>query len=266
MSQNGGGPAPLVLLDGSTGHELKERLGVSSFATAMFANVKQPELVTSVHADYVEAGCDVLTTNSFTLTPVALAEMTRTTGEDALPALLHAAASCATAAAATARGGRQVRIAGCLPPLNHCYLRELVPPAEEMVASYQKIVAELAPRVDLFLAETLCCSAEACAALQAATPSGKPCWLSLTMHDYLKADGSPPALRGGETVNKLLSALSSSKLTPRALLYNWCDKSSLAPKLPPLLFTHDRLLFTHDRMHRWPPWMSSSCVPSIPVS
>lgn len=146
----------MLLLDGSTGHELKERLGVlrtaeDSFATAMWANVKQPELVTAVHSDYVAAGCDVLTTNSFTLTPAALAGAGE--AEGGLATLLHAACRCASAAAATADGGRHVLVAGCLPPLRHCYLPELVPPADELADSYRQIVAELAPRVDLFLAE-----------------------------------------------------------------------------------------------------------------
>lgn len=213
---------PLRILDGSTGHELKERLGVlgtaaDSFSTAMYANTQHPDLVTSVHADYVAAGCDVLTTNSFTLTPAVL------TAAHELPALLHAACRCAGAAAATAGGGRQVLVAGCLPPLNHCYLPELVLPHEEMLAQYQLLVRELAPRVDLFLAETLCSSAEAHAALQAAAASAKPCWLSLTLHDHVDGGSSPPVrLRGGESVSETLASLRASKLAPTALLYNCC--------------------------------------------
>ena len=68
------------------------------------------------------------------------------------------------------------------------------------------------PQFHKFLAETLCCSAEASAALQAALPSGKPCWLSLTLHDYLELDGSPPPLRGGESIPQVLASLSASKL------------------------------------------------------
>ena len=56
-------PPPLLLLDGSTGHILKERLGVlgtadDSFDTAMFANATQPDMVTAVHSEYVAAGCE----------------------------------------------------------------------------------------------------------------------------------------------------------------------------------------------------------------
>ena len=85
---------PTRVLDGSMGHELKARGLSESFATAMLANAQQPELVTSIHAEYVAAGCDVLTTNSFLLTPAALAKY----GGGELAPLLHASCECARAA------------------------------------------------------------------------------------------------------------------------------------------------------------------------
>ena len=211
-----------LLLDGSMGHELKQRGVVRSFQDAMLANRDLADVVTAVHADYVAAGCDVLTTNTFTLTPEALADVGR---EAELPSLLHAACECARQAAAGS--SKTVLLAGSLPPLRHCYLRELCNSEADMVPLYTRIVQELAPRVDLFLAETLCCSAEARAALSAAAPSGKPCWLSLTLHDDVAASASqPPALRGGESVRELLSALTSrasgAPIVPKALLYNCC--------------------------------------------
>ena len=226
MAKNG-----LLLLDGSTGHELKARLDVlggadDSFSTVMRVNTEQPELITAVHSEYVAAGCDVLTTNTFTLTPRALEEAGSPAAE--LPPLLHAACRCAAAAAATAGGGRTVRIAGCLPPLQHCYLPELVPAEPELLDNYRCIVRELAPRVDLFLAETLCCSAEARAALTAAAPAGKPVWCSLTLHDD---ESGPPTLRGGERVGALIDALRSAQQLPAALLYNCCAPSVVSRAL-----------------------------------
>ena len=148
-----------------------------------------------VRAQFVAAGADVLTTNSFVVTPFALARgrapwdppsASEAPRPEELAELLHAAARCANDAAATATG-RQVLVAGCLPPLATCYRPEEVGPeqahqsrtiallarstshtithasgpAQEMAATYQRLVAELAPRVDLFLAETLSCTTEA---------------------------------------------------------------------------------------------------------
>uniref|UniRef100_A0A7S4B2K5 Hcy-binding domain-containing protein n=1 Tax=Chrysotila carterae TaxID=13221 RepID=A0A7S4B2K5_CHRCT len=178
--------------------------------SAMFANVDHPELVTSVHAEYVDAGVDVVTTNTFTLTPYALAPFAR---EGELATLLHAAARCASDAVAST--SRSVLIAGCLPPLGECYKAECVGDANEMVLTYSAICAELAPRVDLFLAETLTSSTEVIAARKAAGPSGKPFWASLTLKDECNA-----ALRGGETVYAALAALKMKP--PAAILFNCC--------------------------------------------
>ena len=215
----------LVLLDGSTGHELKARGVLASFEGAMLANLRQPDVVTAIHAEYVDAGCDIVTTNTFTLTPDELARQGR--GAELAP-LLHAACGCARAAADAAAGSRAVRVAGCLPPLQHCYLPELVKAPSEMVRQYEQIARELAPRVDLFLCETLCHSSEAIAALQATATLGKPVWTSFTLHDQTTG---PPTLRGDEYVGDAVAALENAKLAPQALLYNCCAPQVLTMAL-----------------------------------
>ena len=212
------------LLDGSMGHELKERGLTESFTTAMFANVTHPDLVASVHEEYVAAGCTILTTNTFVLTPNELAKVGRAAE---LPSLLHAACACASRAAATGSGRTPILVAGCLPPLQHCYLPELVGTEAAMRAAYEEIVQELAPRVDLFLAETLCSSVEARAALQAAAPTNKPCWCSFTLHDDTSG---PPTLRGGESIPQALAALDGAR-PPATLLFNCCAPQVVASAL-----------------------------------
>ena len=87
-----------------------------------------------VRTQFVAAGADVLTTNSFVVTPFALARgrapwdppaASEAPRPEALAELLHAAARCANEAAAMATG-RQVLVAGCLPPLATCYRPEEV--------------------------------------------------------------------------------------------------------------------------------------------
>ena len=215
----------VILLDGSMGHELKARGLTESFSTAMLANITHADLVTSIHAEYCAAGCTVLTTNTFTLTPH---EMEKAGRLAEMPSLLHAACDCARRAASTSGPGSQpVLVAGSLPPLRHCYLPELVGNEAEMRTLYDSLVRELAPRVDMFLAETLCSSVEARAALQAAAPTGKPCWLSFTLHD--DAAGAP-TLRGGEAVPAALAALEGVP-PPAALLYNCCAPSIVTTAL-----------------------------------
>lgn len=215
----------VLLLDGSMGHELKER-GVADFQAAMFANARQPDLVTSIHEEYVRCGCNVLTTNTFVLTPSELARAGCASSE--MRALLQAACECARRAASRAAGSQSVLVAGCLPPLQHCYLPELVGTEASMRAVYEEIAKELAPRVDLFLAETLCSTTEASAVLQATAPLGKPCWVSFTLHDDL---GGPPALRDGTGVAAAAATLGAAKSPPAALLYNCCAPQVVAAAL-----------------------------------
>ena len=230
MSAGRDDPSSLLLLDGSMGHELKARGLTDSFASAMLANRTHADLVTSVHAEYLAAGCDVLTTNSFTLTPSAMSAAGRAAE---LPELLRAACACASRAIAAGSGRRPARVAGCLPPLEHCYLPELVGDEAQMRGLYGELVREMAPRVDLFLAETLCSSVEARAALAAAAAAGKPCWLSLTLHDDF---AGPPTLRGGESLADALAAL-HGVAPPEALLVNCCAPtvvtSALSAMRPP---------------------------------
>lgn len=217
--------SPLLLLDGSIGHELKARGLSDSFQEAMFANYRQPDLVTSIHAEYVRCGCNVLTTNTFVLTPSELSKAGVATAE--LPSLLFAACDCARAAASSAPASQAVLIAGCLPPLHHCYLPELVGTEGDMRTVYEDIAKELAPRVDMFLAETLCSSVEANAVLQAVAPLGKPCWVSFTLHDDVSG---PPRLRDGTIIADALAALRGQP-APAALLYNCCSPQVVAAGL-----------------------------------
>ena len=55
-----------TILDGGMGHELKLR-GVSdgTFVAGLLANENNCSIVESIHEDYLDAGCDVITTNSF---------------------------------------------------------------------------------------------------------------------------------------------------------------------------------------------------------
>ena len=62
----------IIILDGGMGHELKLR-GVSdgTFLAGVLANEKKDcnndniDVVESIHEDYLVAGCDIITTNSF---------------------------------------------------------------------------------------------------------------------------------------------------------------------------------------------------------
>jgi len=59
----GGG---VVILDGATGTELERRgVPMDGQAWSATANLTHPDVVRSVHEDYIRAGADVIITNTF---------------------------------------------------------------------------------------------------------------------------------------------------------------------------------------------------------
>ena len=63
----------VLLLDGAYGTELMKRAGLGDVPPEVL-NVERPDVVESLHRDYVEAGSDVIITNTFGATPAKLAE------------------------------------------------------------------------------------------------------------------------------------------------------------------------------------------------
>jgi S-methylmethionine-dependent homocysteine/selenocysteine methylase len=180
---------PIVLLDGGMGQELAQRSS-RSLSPLWSAQVMldEPHLVTAVHRDFIEAGAQVITVNSYSATPQRLAR----DGDPGLFEPLHAAA---LSAARTAReeSGRNVRIAGCLPPLVASFHPDSVPDDATCLRDYRRIVAAQAEGVDHFLCETMSLAREARAATIAAAESHRPVWVAFTVDDE---DGT--RLRSGE--------------------------------------------------------------------
>ena len=179
----------IVLLDGGMGQALaqRSRRPVSPLWSAQVM-LDEPQLVTAVHRDFIAAGARVITVNGYSATPQRLAR----DGDPDLFEPLHAAALSA-AHQARDESGRDVRIAGCLPPLVASFHPDSVPDDATCLRDYRRIVALQAPGVDLFLCETMSLAREARAAAVAAAESGLPVWVAFTVDDE---DGT--RLRSGE--------------------------------------------------------------------
>lgn len=198
----------IVLLDGGMGQELIAR---SSQPASPLWSAKilldEPQLVADVHRDYVDAGATVLTLNSYAVTPQRLAAQ----GSEDLFETLQAQA-CEIVTRARDESGRDVAIAGCLPPLVASYHPEVSPRYEAALAAYRRIVAAQAEHVDLFLGETLASTVEASAAASAALESDLPVWISLTI-----ADDASITLRDGEPLAEGVAALRELGVDARLL-------------------------------------------------
>lgn len=182
-------PQRIVLLDGGMGQALalRSRRPVSPLWSAQVM-LDEPQLVTALHRDFIMAGARVITVNSYSATPQRLAR----DGDPGLFEPLHAAALSA-AQKARDESGREVNIAGCLPPLVASFHPDSVPGDATCLRDYRRIVALQATGVDLFLCETMSLAREARCATIAAAESGLPVWVAFTVDDE---DGT--RLRSGE--------------------------------------------------------------------
>lgn len=245
-----GGSDGVLLLDGGFGHELKERgvsgseaTSTSTFLAGALANQNDPSAVVGLHREYIRAGCDVLTTNSFVLTPhhLAKAGLGRTHLQDLVR---KSVANAAEARAMEGATNETVRIAGCLPPLAECYDDDdSGAPPQELSETYAEILACL-NGVDIVLVETIGRSSEALACLDAISSCpderlrGAEVWVSFTL-----ADDRGARLRGGEPLVEAAlavlerAAAGGSKL--ECLLVNCCAPSSCEAGLAALASSKD---------------------------
>ena len=178
----------IILLDGSMGQELVRRAG--DRPTPLWSAkvmIDHPGMVASVHADYRKAGATVHTTNTYSIHHDRL----KGTGLEDQFLALHMAALKEAA-------GMGV-LAGSIGPLIASFRPDIHPPHDIALPLYAEIATIIAPHVDLILCETVASVAHAKAVLEAATATGKPVWLSLTVDDV---DGT--RLRSGEPLSDVL--------------------------------------------------------------
>lgn len=228
MAQEHGLPAGLpdglILLDGGMGQELINRnasgQGALWSAAALLDN---PEAVVAVHEDYIRAGADVITTNSYAcirnnFEPEGLlgrlGEMNRLSAELAQ----RARDAC----------GKPVLIAGSMGPQYGSYRPDLVGTYEETEALYREQAEYLGPHVDFFICETLSCRLESRAAVAAALTIGKPVWLSWSVEDSGVAN-----LRSGEALVDAWQDIDGSGIS--AVLLNCSPPEAIGKVLPHLL-------------------------------
>ncbi|MFT0179345.1 homocysteine S-methyltransferase family protein [Pseudomonas benzopyrenica] len=212
----------LVLLDGGMGRELQRRgAPFRQPEWSALALSEAPEQVEAVHRAYIEAGAQVITSNSYAVVPFHIGEERFAIEGESL-----AARAGQLARQAVAASGQPVRVAGSLPPLFGSYRPDLFEPArvDEVL---QPLIRGLAPHVDLWLAETQSALAEVRAIAAGLPDDGKPLWLSFTLKD--EDVDEIPRLRSGEPVAE--AAQLAVELGAGALLFNCSQPEVMAAAL-----------------------------------
>jgi S-methylmethionine-dependent homocysteine/selenocysteine methylase len=218
----------VLLLDGGTGSELRRRgfeLHTDGWSAA--ASLTHFELLRAIHADYIAAGADVITTNTFAAARFVL----DAAGLGARGAEI-ARRSVAAAREARDASGRDVAIAGsisCLPPR---FDARAYPDELSERAAYRELAERLAEEgVDLLALEMLEDTEHSVRALAAAQATGLPVWLGVSCR--LRADGALVAFDFGDTL--LASVLDALlPLAPDAVNVMHSPPDAIAPALAAL--------------------------------
>ncbi len=184
----------LKVLDGAMGEELLKRSGRTGLWSAK-ALLDAPELVAEVHREYIAAGAQIITTNTYSTVPSYLAKA----------GLEHRYLELAQSAAQIARAEAtpDVKVAGSLPPLDESYRPDLVPSQAVSRPIYESLVKVMAPYVDIWLCETMSSIEEAQNAASVACAQGEhPVYVAWTL------DERPGVgLRSGESISSALTSL-----------------------------------------------------------
>jgi 5-methyltetrahydrofolate--homocysteine methyltransferase len=175
--------------------------------------ITKPEVIREIHSQYIAAGADIIETNTFSATTIAMADY----GMEALVPELNLAAAKVAREAADACTDRRIFVAGAIGPLNRTLSisRDVNDPGardvtwDQVVSAYREQIENLvAGGVDILLVETIFDTLNAKAALFAigeyfaATGRQLPVMVSGTISDL-----SGRTLTG-QTVEAFLNSVS----------------------------------------------------------
>ena len=211
----------IVIMDGGTGTEISRR-GVTIYGSRAWsanANITFPDIVRDIHRDYINAGAEVIITNTFstsrtTLAKDGLSEQTEEINNQSVRLAMEARKLCGAE--------ETVVIAGSISAFEPKTHPEIVPSYEAALRDLKEQVRILAREgVDLIVLEMFSRTVDLRAAVDAATETGLPIWVGLSCesHDgqiYLGVSGR----HGGETIADAVNASSSPNVKAFCIMHS----------------------------------------------
>ncbi len=219
----------VILLDGATGTELQRR-GVQTRPPLWTAEAARDNagVLERIHLDYLAAGADIVTANTFRTTPYTL----RAVGREGEAAGLTRQ-SVDVARRACARAGHGI-VAGSMAPLEDCFHPERVPAADVLLREHAAHARNLQyAGVDLLLVETMNTAREAHDAALAALETGLPVLVSLILDPEL-----PGELLSGEDLDVAWAHI--RPLPVAGLLLNCTPPARIEAALERMQWSNDR--------------------------
>ncbi|HEV2388012.1 MAG TPA: homocysteine S-methyltransferase family protein [Candidatus Acidoferrales bacterium] len=227
------GRGDLVILDGAIGTEILRR----NVTWADHQLASRPELVRAIHEDYIRAGADAISTNSFQLCRRAIESHFRDQAhrrhvgaaglDERANRLLARSVELAREACERAAMGRPVAVAAAITTLEWCFRPDLAPAADAARREYAEILDVVkGAGADLALVETVNSITEAAVAAEEARRLRLPIWVSFVCDER----GN---LFTGETLETAARAL--EPLGVDAILLNCAPPDDISAGLDRLL-------------------------------
>ena len=246
------------ILDGAMGSELIRRgLKLPEHIWSAAANLTNQELVLEIHREFVDAGANYITANTFRTTPRTFGKLdglvtepvevnkkeagisaSLITSKDAVTLAresLNKAVELAKVAA-----GDSVKVLGSIAPLEDCYSPKLFPGKDVAISEFRQLGELLSVAgVDILLLETMNSLAETEAGLIALQSFKCPLWVSFVLEDdthLLSGDLllDTLTLLKGYPVEMILLNCNPLQRTEKAMIHlanNWSGKWGIYPNL-----------------------------------
>lgn len=202
----------IQILDGGMGRELSRNgAPFRQPEWSALALIEAPQYVRQAHDAFIQAGAQIITTNSYAVVPFHIGEARFQADGAALAHLAGVLAREAADASPTA-----VRVAGSLPPALGSYRPDLFEPVAA-AKILQVLITALSDSVDVWLAETQSAIAEVRLVAELLQHDSRPLWFSFTLKDELDAQGCA-RLRSGERISE--AVIAAGELRAQAVLFN----------------------------------------------
>ncbi|HEX3072565.1 MAG TPA: homocysteine S-methyltransferase family protein [Ignavibacteriales bacterium] len=186
-----------LLLDGSMGHYLKQLgFNTGNALWSSYANIVQPDLVIGAHQAYINAGADIITTNTFRTNPEAV-------NSSGLPINVHELVKRSVKLARQARDKSITLIAGSNAPAEDCYQTERKISEEQLKYNHHKHIELLMlSGCDLILNETQSHMDEILIISEYCSKLNIPYVISLYFDDELRLLSSEPVLEAVKIISQ----------------------------------------------------------------
>lgn len=224
---------PVIILDGGLGRELARRgAPFQQPEWSALAMIEAPDQVQAVHQDFINAGAQVIATNSYALVPFHIGlQRFKEQGAE----LIQRSGKVARQAAE----GSDIQIAGSLPPLFGSYRPDLFD-SKHVRDLAIPLIENLAPYIDLWQLETQSLIAETTAVLDCLPVDHKPRWVSFTLDDTDRT--APARLRSKESVQEAVVTMIEQNVD--AILFNCCQPEVIHQAI----IEAKRVLIEHDKL------------------